>query len=356
VTLIERDAVLMNRASLRNEGKIHLGFVYAQSPTLETARLMMRGALCFRRLLAGWTGGALERLRLSTPFLYLSPEGSQLTPDELAAHYATVEELYRGEDGDYLGARPERLWRRLERAEYAKAVGQSVRAGFATEEAAVDLEQLAARLREAVEASPRIETRFGVTVESAERGGAGFRVKGRTAEGDWSGEFDQVVNALWDGRLAVDATVAELPKRPWVYRLKYRVLVDLPERLRGLPSMTFVLGAYGDVVTRPGAPTYVSWYPECMQGWSEATAPPREWNAACEGNTGEAVRRELGRRALEGFEPLVPGLAEAEVRTVDAGVIFAWGAEDITETGSELHRRDEIGVASFDGYHTVNTG
>jgi hypothetical protein len=141
-----------------------------------------------------------------------------------------------------------------------------------------------------------------------------------------------------------------------VHRLKYRVLVDLPPSFRRLPSMTFVLGAYGDVVTYADGPAYVSWYPECMRGWSRAARPPDDWAAACRGAVPEAEQAAIGRRALVAFAALVPGLAEARVRHVDAGVIFAWGERDITARESELHRRDEIGVTSVDGYHSVNTG
>ena len=42
VMLIEQDALPMNRASLRNEGKIHLGLIYANDNTLETAQLQLK--------------------------------------------------------------------------------------------------------------------------------------------------------------------------------------------------------------------------------------------------------------------------------------------------------------------------
>jgi 2-polyprenyl-6-methoxyphenol hydroxylase-like FAD-dependent oxidoreductase len=38
VDLLDQDLEPLNRASLRNEGKIHLGFVYAKDATLRTAR------------------------------------------------------------------------------------------------------------------------------------------------------------------------------------------------------------------------------------------------------------------------------------------------------------------------------
>src|SRR5262249_31158387 len=39
VTLLDQDARAMNRASLRNEGKIHLGLIYANDASLATALL-----------------------------------------------------------------------------------------------------------------------------------------------------------------------------------------------------------------------------------------------------------------------------------------------------------------------------
>jgi hypothetical protein len=49
------------------------------------------------------------------------------------------------------------------------------------------------------------------------------------------------------------------------------------------PSTTLVVGPYGDVVVRPDATAYFSWYPLGLRGWSEDVAPPDSWNAACRG-------------------------------------------------------------------------
>jgi hypothetical protein len=138
--------------------------------------------------------------------------------------------------------------------------------------------------------------------------------------------------------------------------LKYRVMVERPDILRAMPSLSFVLGPYGDVAAYRGGETYVSWYPECLRGWSHEIAPPLDWTAACTGRLPRGEQLALGRRVLDAFDRLVPGLAQAEVRTVDAGVIFSWGHTDITDPASVLHRRDETGVTSVDGYHSVNTG
>ncbi|HET6367708.1 MAG TPA: FAD-dependent oxidoreductase [Pseudomonadales bacterium] len=361
VDLLDQDFEPLNRASLRNEGKIHLGFVYARDATLRTARLMIEGALAYRRLLSDWTAGALDHPVLSEPFTYLVPEDSALPPAKLAAHYAAVERLYEDgvrAGGDYLGLAPDRLWRPLDRGDYsAFAAAEHVQAGFATAEVSVDLRETAAVLRRVLSAHSRIRLLLGKRVRQVVRTRAGFRVEGDAAEAEhWSLDCDQVVNALWDGRLNIDRGLGLLPTRPWVHRLKYRVMVARPDRLRRMPSLSFVLGPYGDVAAYPGGEAYVSWYPECLRGWSTEVEPPVDWAAACTGRLPPGEQLAIGRRVLDAFDRLVPGLAGADVRTVDAGVIFSWGQTDITDPASVLHRRDETGVESADGYHSVNTG
>src|SRR5262245_28833608 len=56
VDLYEREAQAMARASLNNEGKIHLGFVYARDTSLRTAHVMLAGAASFLPLLRCWIG------------------------------------------------------------------------------------------------------------------------------------------------------------------------------------------------------------------------------------------------------------------------------------------------------------
>jgi hypothetical protein len=41
---------------------------------------------------------------------------------------------------------------------------------------------------------------------------------------------------------------------------------------------------------------------------------------------------------------------------VRGGVIVAWGSTDIDDHASELHRRYDIGVHSYGGYHSIDPG
>ena len=70
VLLIDQEPDCLLRTSLRNEGKIHLGFTYANDRSLRTARLMLESSLRFGPLLDGYplrsTGSDSGRVRSPT--------------------------------------------------------------------------------------------------------------------------------------------------------------------------------------------------------------------------------------------------------------------------------------------------
>ena len=175
VVLLDQDEIPMNRASLRNEGKVHLGLVYANDRTSATASLILQGALHFNYLLARWLGSAINQLNYSTPFNYLVANDSLLTADDLAKHYSAVESEYHRQLAqhphlDYLGKRPERIYRLLSLEELASHVRLSCfQAGFQTPELAIDPEQLAILIRQAIHLSPRIQFLPSHRVKRVER-------------------------------------------------------------------------------------------------------------------------------------------------------------------------------------------
>jgi hypothetical protein len=364
VTLVDQATRAMDRASLRNEGKVHLGLVYAADPSLRTADQMLAGALTFRPLLARWLGDGLHSLPLSTPFHYLVARDSIMNPDALEAHYAAVGQrcrrlLDRDTGLDYFGRRPATLHLRLPEAEVRARFGDNdiVWAGFETEELAVDTEVLGELLRDALAANGRIRFLPEHRVEAIQSREGGFRVKGRGAKGEaWLLEAEQVINATWESRMALDQGMGLEPRPGWVHRLKYRVIVRLPAALQGGPSATMVIGRYGDVVVRPDGTAYLSWYPEAMRGWSHDLRPPEAWGEACSGKVDPALIKELGGRFLEAIEPWYPGIAASQPLLADAGIIVANGATDVDDRDSRLHDRTEIGVSSVAGYHSVSTG
>jgi hypothetical protein len=350
----------MNRASLRNEGKVHLGLVYAKDPA--TALFILQGALHFHPLLRNWLGPAFDQVRASTPFHYLVAHDSILSTEQLEKHYASVEaeyqQLLEEHPGlDYLGKRPAKLFTRMTSEEIAKYFRKSrVPAAFQTAELSIDPEQLALMIRQAIQKDSRIEFLPGHCVKGVKRRNGFFNVEGSNNEGTWQLDAQQVVNATWESRLMIDRSVGLEPIDGWLHRLKYRVIARLPQSLRNAPSVTMVIGRYGDVVVRSDGTVYLSWYPLALQGWSHDLQPPESWNDPCRGLVPQIDSRKLSTGILQEIDSWFPGIANAEPIQVDAGVIFAYGYTDVDHAMSGLHNRTKIGVTSLEGYHTVNTG
>ena len=365
ITLIDRMPDLMLRTSLRNEGKIHLGFVYANDASFQTSALLLRAALKFSPLLDEWLEMQVDwRSMTSTPFVYLVARDSMLSAEKLYAHYARLQDDFNeiteaGHDAFYLGndLRGKVLWKRadpkIDRWFSAKHAADCIE----TVELALDREKFRTLLRARLASFPEIETRFGHSIETLERTAHGFRVQGTRADGTpWHASAETVVNCLWDGRLVFDQQLGIAPACAFVMRLKYRVVGELAPAFAGLPSFTMVLGRYGDIVVYPNAPSYFSWYPACMRGWSQTIAPPVEWDAACVGNAPREISEHVARETLAAFDEIVPGIKSSRVGLVDAGVIYSRGATDIDDYASALHRRYEIGFSAHDGYYSVDTG
>jgi glycine/D-amino acid oxidase-like deaminating enzyme len=362
VTLIEQDALPMNRASLRNEGKIHLGLIYANDPTMATARLQLQASLRFQPLLERWIGRRMASIGVSTPFDYVVAAESLLNVEQLANFYSRVEAMYQAElDADaslnYLGRRPEWLARRLGIGELPETFAAGLMQGvFRTQERAINTDDLAAQVREAVAAEPRILVLMNHQVGGVERMAEGYTITGTVRGESFCIEAEQVINASWERRLGIDQMLG-LETRPGVlHRLKYRVICRTPPELENCPSFTIVLGRFGDMVIRPGGTTYLSWYPAGLQGWISGVEPPREWDGACRGEPPPAVAATVADATVAALARWVPALAGAEVLKVDAGAIVADGETDVDDAASGLHSRVTSGVLSHGGYHSVDPG
>ncbi len=365
VTMLDQLPDLMLRTSLRNEGKIHLGFVYANDATFQTAELLLRAALKFAPLLDGWLEMDVDwRAISSTPFLYLIMRNSMLEADRLRAHYERMqncveERIEQGDHANYLGndLRAKQIWRSAPREQAKWFAPAHVTECIETIEVALEHEKFRELVKARLAAFPEIRTRYGHRIETIERTPRGYCVQGtRADETRWNESAEIVINCLWDGRLALDQQLGLVPQRAFVMRLKYRVLADIAPALKNLPSLTMVLGRYGDIVQYPNQRTYFSWYPACLRGWSSSITPPQEWDAVCAGNPPQEIAETVARETLDAFEPIIPGIRHSCVGTVDGGVIYAWGETDIDDRASGLHERHAIGFTHHDGYYSVDTG
>ena len=90
VDLYEREAECMSQASAQNECKIHLGYVFANDPSLATARVLSKGALNFAPLMRRWLGDGFDNMPVSSPFCYLVHNDSMVPLEALEHHYKPV--------------------------------------------------------------------------------------------------------------------------------------------------------------------------------------------------------------------------------------------------------------------------
>lgn len=385
VELIDRAAVPMTGASLHNEGKLHLGFVYANDPRQATHVVMARGSLSFAPILERLTGHDPAAYRASLPFQYFVPRDSQLGLEAVLEHFfrveRTLQELQRQNDDAYLGRRHERFHAPNPSGEHRRLFSERTTLGSVrTEERSVSPAAVAGILRRAVAGDPRITFMGNATVESASCRADGDVDVDVTRTGTRaSRRYAAVANCLWDDRLRVDHTAGINETRRWLFRYKATITIRATLAECGaIPSATGVVGPYGDVVNHGDGSFYLSWYPSCKR----AQTGGRD-GSALHG----AVHRGALRRGLRAIAAAVPGTCEfiaavghrglvkesllalaeyvpaivgllphTRASQVGGGIIYALGSTDIDDTGSLLHQRSGIGPAAHGSYVTVDTG
>src|SRR5215469_17041158 len=93
VILFDKNDTLLSRTAVANEGKIHLGYMYAGDPTLSTARTMMTGALSFAPFLERYLNQPAQSFSVSVPASYVVHRDSQRSVDEVCGYIKTVHAL-----------------------------------------------------------------------------------------------------------------------------------------------------------------------------------------------------------------------------------------------------------------------
>ena len=357
VDLFEAADDLLTGASYWCEGKVHLGFVYAMDSSMRTARTMVDGASSFARILSRYVPEAVLASATSAPFVYAVPIDSMLPTARVVEHFERVDALLRESSerprASVRGREPS--WRRLGDRERAGLYdADRVVSAFQTAEVAIDPRVLAPVLRAAVRSHDRIATRLGTPVRAfrpPDENGAQLVIEvGGVAS---VASYRRAVNAAWSQRLALDAT-ARIPAAGTVMH-RYKVGLHGPALPGTVPSTTFIVGSYGDVV-RFADRSYQSWYPAGLVASHVGVEPPGAADVLggldAPGIT-TVTAQELAR--------LMPGSAAAlrqaaEHSVVAGGWITAWGSTDIDDPGSRLHERHEIGVSSYGPHLSIDTG
>lgn len=359
VDLYEEHSAPIKKASYANEGKVHVGFIYAMDRSFHTAEQMLVGAVYFMEYLQRWVDVNPEEM-VSTPFFYLVHRGSLLQASELNVHYQrccqVFDQVSGGGKKKYLG-----LFDSLEANLLPKSRIQDVANPefvedvFQTSEYSVDPRYITEKLTEALESNPGINLILNTKVVAVSRVGNRLKVSAHQAAIPVEAEYDQVVNATWNGLLEIDRTMGIMPTGVWSHRYKFgnKILVPLTEA--DLPSCTMVLGPFGDTVNFRDRGAFMSWYPVGRTAWSEDFRPP-DWDSMY--TAGD--RMDIFQRSFEELKKRIPAVGNLQfpMDAVDpvGGDILALGNTEVDQSESKLHERFEVGIRSFGNYHSVDTG
>jgi glycine/D-amino acid oxidase-like deaminating enzyme len=348
VVLFDAAPAPLQGASRWNEGKIHLGYLYANDASLDTARRLLPGGLAFAPLMRDLIGPLPDVT--ADDDIYLVHRRSIAAAPAMAAHFDAVAAMTRAfpNAGDYLADVSASRPRALGRDEIAAfANPDQIVAAFSAPERSIATAPLADRLAAALAATPRNEMRMNTRIDRVARDDS---AEFRCVEGE---RFDWVVNALWHGRVAVDATADLAPAPGWSHRYRVSAFVRTARPLQ-LPIALVALGPFGDVKNYTGRDFYLSWYPAGLLSESHALAPapPPVLDAA--------ARQTIAARICEALARLIPGVrdvfASAERIDIEGGYVFAQGRGSLADPASTLHARSAFGVRRRGRYISIDTG
>jgi len=356
VTLFDEAPEPFSGASRWNEGKIHLGFLYAADPTLRTAQAVVTGGLDFKGQVEQLTDLSLDAVMTQQDDHYLVHRDSVVPPESVERYLDSVAAMVVACPGAdrYLVDVSSCSVERLTPNELAAICDSSlVVAGYRVPERSVDTQIVADAFVAALRATASIETAWsrrvtGVTPES----GASGRWFVHTTD-TRHGPFDAVVNALWHGRPAIDASVGHRTDIDPQHR--YRVSVFAHTRyVVDAPCAVLNVGPFGDVKSYDGQRFYLSWYPLGLLARAESVVPPTvpERDGAAATELADAVFAALAEHL-----PWVERIrSAADQMRVEGGWVYSQGRGVLDDPRAGVHQRNRLGITNAGTYYSVDTG
>ncbi|WP_114010665.1 FAD-dependent oxidoreductase [Cohaesibacter intestini] len=360
VVLFDRASELMARASFANEGKIHLGFVYAADTSFQTARRMIDDALRFRPLLERWIPSRVFEAMIYDRFDYFVPHSSMLSVKAINAHFGKVIQYLNVQTNrnaaSYLGRRD------FAPVSPSAPPHDTLQALFHTPEQGVWPASIAEEIRRCVHSHPRVDIRLDTTVTKIRPQKQQWHLDlmpSDKAEQTTEGPFETVINCAWAGRRHLDAASGHPDHAQWFYRYKFGVVLSNARAAFGgaLPrNSTAMLGAYGDSVYCAAQDSlYCSWYPvgmcfSCAELVSDQ--PPR-----LDDHEAAILKTWQGYATIDPtFKTLLETQPISKARIV-GDYIAAKAKTDIQDPNSRLHERHGYGAMQLaPGYWSVETG
>ena len=356
VTVFDKQDAAVARASRWHEGRIHLGYVYGADPTLQTARLLLDGAMRFGPVMTDLLGCDLRSHMTPVNDIITVHRRSVVDAATLAATFGRIDQLVRQHPGagsyaiDVSAART----RQLTPAELQALSGSDdIVAAFEVPERSYNTQALADRLAEALTNELGVTLRLStfVTATRPQSGDDGpWIVETRTGDTE---AFDVVVNALWEGRLAVDHSAGMALPASWSHRYRLGLFVRTTRTVERRSALVSI-GPFGDLKNYNGRDFYLSWYPVGLRAEGDGIGLPEpdRPDGLEKERFIDATRRAMGE--------LLPGVNDvldtAETVHLQGGFVYAEESGALDDPAASIHRRDRFGIRRKGNYISVDTG
>lgn len=359
VIMVDQCADIMTRASMNQEGKIHLGFVYSLDKSFQTSETMLDGALNFSHYMEYLLDMKIDWNSMkSEPFYYLVPKSSLLNSDDIEKCFEVIQKKYEDSISlnphlSYLGSKPEKLFKRVPLPE--KVDHEFFCACFETEEVAISQRYLKPLIRNALE-KQNVKLIFNQRIDSIKRQlpESIFEVTSNTGQIFRS---NYIFNCFWEGRTLIDKQIGAQVSPNTNIRFKFGIISDYLESLKGIPSCTIVQGPFGDFVRFDKENRmYFSWYPSSMRGMIVGDTIPAEWNNYASGILPQELKTDLLQSHRDKFQQLFKTDFDFCNPSVVGGMIVANGTIDIDNSNSELHlRSNPVITPNGNDYYSIST-
>ena len=360
--LIDAAPAPFSRASRWNEGKIHLGYLYGADPSLATARRLIPGGLKFKTLIERILGRPLRANEVTDHNdTVLIDRRSVVSADSAFAIAQRVSELTleHSDASEYFVRLEDNQPRRLTRRELEGRYDCSdIVAGYEVPERSVSTGLVADSYLDVLASCALIERAMNHRVHSVFKSNAGagrWVVETVTPAGtkETLGPFDAVVNALWEGRGEIDASVGVVHSETWTHRFRVSLFARTTAPV-DLKNTVIAVGPFGDLKNYDGRSLYLSWYETGLLASGHELRPPEvvPLRAADETRIADATLDNLGT-IIPRLRSLRSQIESFEVR---GGWVYASGRGELSNPTSGLHRRDRIGLVWKDGYFSIDTG
>jgi hypothetical protein len=361
VVLFDREQAPMQAASRWNEGKLHLGYLYANDPMLLTARHVLPGSYAFVPCLEDLLSCDVRSEVSAADDLFLVHRHSVVDLPAAQAYFNRLTSMLGDLPGfeHYPGNLRKPRVRSLSRACLERLTDpERVVAGFYVPERSIRTAWLADRLMEAVAAEPRIELAMGRRISAVapvENDDGPWEVCWDRSDGSGqaSDVFDLVINALWQDRARIDREAGLEPFSDCSNRFRASLFVRTGKPVEA-PCAVVCVGPFGDMKNYNNTDFYLSWYPTGLLHYTRSPSPVVE----------PAITPAIATQVLEGVRQnlaaLVPAagrvLDEAAEITVRGGWVYAQGSGSLADRWASLHRRDRFGVVRKGSYISFDTG